>query len=73
MRSFTTSVPGLRPEIKSRSGQLGESVHAAGTVYGGKKLVVAAPCGRCGVSIFNRPIGTDNQVGLTAKGAHMRA
>jgi hypothetical protein len=47
---------------------LEESVHAAGTVYGGTKLVVAALWAPRG---FNRPTDIDKQVGLIAKGAHI--
>ena len=46
---------------------LGESVHAAGTVYGGTKLVVAALWALRG---FNRPTDIDKQTRLIAKGAH---
>ena len=46
---------------------LGESVHAAGTVYGGTKLVVAALWTLRG---FNRPTDIDKQTRLIAKGAH---
>jgi hypothetical protein len=46
---------------------LGESVHTAGTVYGGTKLVVAALWALRG---FNRPTGIDKQTRLIAKGAH---
>jgi hypothetical protein len=51
-------------------GQLlgGESVHAAGTVYGGTKLVVAALWALRG---FNRPTDIDKQTRLIAKGAHI--
>jgi hypothetical protein len=44
---------------------LGESVHAAGTVYGGTKLVVAALRTLRG---FNRPTDIDKQTRLIAKG-----
>jgi hypothetical protein len=46
---------------------LDESVHAAGTVYGGTKLVVAALSTLRG---FNRPTDIDKQTRLFAKGAH---
>ena len=46
---------------------LGESVHAAGTVYGGAKLVVAALWTLRG---FNRPTDIDKQTRLIAKGTH---
>jgi hypothetical protein len=46
---------------------LGESVHAAGTVYGGTKLVVAALWTLRG---FNRPTDIDKQTRLIATGAH---
>jgi hypothetical protein len=49
------------------SAALGESVHAAGTVYGGTKLVVSALWALRG---FNRPTDIDKQTRLIAKGAH---
>jgi hypothetical protein len=45
---------------------LGESVRAAGTVYGGTELVVAALWALRG---FNRPTGVDKETRLIAKGA----
>jgi hypothetical protein len=59
-----------REAYTSRGQLLGDSVHAAGTVYGGTELLVAALWALRG---FNRPTDIDKQTRLIAKGAHRAA
>jgi hypothetical protein len=66
MRLIPTAVSGALRRPRAAAGLLGESIHAAGTAYGGTKLVVAALWTLRG---FNRPTDIHKQTRLIAKGA----
>jgi hypothetical protein len=67
IRAGRAASEGWRRTYDGHGQLLGESVHAAGTVYGGTKLVVTALWALRG---FNHPTDIDKQTRLITNGAH---